>query len=275
MPASAGRAGAGAGPGSERPRPRRGDAVKREWIHGLHPVEAVLRHAPERVCRLAVAEGRKDERLAQLLALADAMGIATESLDRRRLERLLGEGAVHQGVAAEIRPATPGDERSLATHLDRLQEPPLLLILDGVQDPHNLGACLRSADAAGAHGLIVPKDRSARLTPAARKAASGAAEMLPFFRVTNLARTLAMLRERGIWLHGLDVRGQDLLFSADLSGPIGLVLGAEGRGMRRLTREACDALHRLPMRGSVGSLNVSAACAVALYEALRQRLPAA
>ncbi|RMG31515.1 MAG: 23S rRNA (guanosine(2251)-2'-O)-methyltransferase RlmB [Gammaproteobacteria bacterium] len=247
--------------------------MRREWVHGLHPVEALLRHHPERVIRLAVAAGRRDGRLERILALADTAGIAVERLERRRLEQRLG-AAVHQGVAAEIRVMPPGDERALEAHLERLEAPPLLVALDGVQDPRNLGACLRSADAAGAQGLILPKDRAVRLTPAARKAASGAAEVLPLFVVTNLARTLGRLRRRGLWVHGLDPAGPSLLYEADLTGPLCLVLGAEGRGMRRLTREACDALHRLPMQGHVESLNVSAATAVALFEALRQRLGA-
>ena len=245
--------------------------MKREWVYGLHVIESLLKHAPERVLRIAVAKGREDSRLQSLIEQARAMGIAVEAVDRDRLSRRLGE-VVHQGVAAEIRSAPPGDERALDARLDALEAPPFLLVLDGVQDPHNLGACLRSADAAGAHGVVVPRDRAARLTPAARKAASGAAETLPLFVVTNLARTLGRLRERGIWLHGLDVRGDSLLFEADLTGPVGLVLGAEGKGMRRLIREACDALHRLPMRGHVESLNVSATAAVALYEAVRQRI---
>ncbi len=240
-------------------------------IHGIHAVMAVLRREPRRIRRLLIARGRRDRRLDELLALAHESGIAVVQAERKALDELTG-GARHQGVVAEASPAQAGDESSLTALLDTLVEEPLLLVLDGVTDPHNLGACLRTADAAGVHAVIVPKDRSAGLTPVVSKVACGAAETVPFIQVTNLARTLKRLQQRGIWLAGLAGEAEQTLYQANLHGPLAVVMGAEGQGLRRLTRETCDFLLRIPMHGLIESLNVSVATGVVLFEALRQRL---
>ncbi|RMD78582.1 MAG: 23S rRNA (guanosine(2251)-2'-O)-methyltransferase RlmB [Gammaproteobacteria bacterium] len=240
---------------------------------GPHAVEALLRRRPREVRQLLLAEAAaRGERGRRLRGLAEAAGVPVALLPRRELDAR-APGLRHQGVLALHRPARPWDEGRLAALLEGLagEAPPLLLVLDGVQDPRNLGACLRSAEAAGAHAVVVPKDRAAGLTPAARKAAAGAAELVPLVQVTNLARSLRALQERGLWLVGLEAGAPRRLFELDLRGPLALVLGAEGRGLRRLTRERCDFLAALPMRGAVGSLNVAVAAGVALYEALRQR----
>lgn len=193
---------------------------------------------------------------------------------RQELDRLAGngpDGLRHQGVLARMQAPAPGNESDLLELLTGLETPPLLLVLDGVQDPRNLGACLRSADAAGVHAVVVPRDRAAELTAVARKTAAGAAESVPLFVVTNLARCLRELRSAGVWLVGLAGEAETDLYQARLTGPLAMVLGAEGSGLRRLTREHCDELLRIPMAGSVESLNVSAATAVCLFEALRQR----
>jgi len=238
---------------------------------GPHAVEALLRRRPADVRRLVLAEPMaRGERGRHLLALAEAAGVPVELAPRRRLDELaLGER--HQGVLARHRPSRPWNEGRLPLLLEALEEPPLLLVLDGVQDPRNLGACLRSAEAAGAHAVVAPRDRAAGLTPAARKAAAGAAELLPLVQVTNLARCLRALQEQGLWLVGLEAGAPRTLYETDLTGPLALVLGGEGRGLRRLTRERCDLLAALPLRGAVASLNVSVAAGIALYEALRQR----
>ena len=241
----------------------------RELAWGLHPVREALQRAPERVLELWALGGRADARMAEVLALADAQGVRCQFVPRETLDGMAG-GGVHQGVVARLAPAAAMDENDLYDLLERLQEPPFLLVLDGVQDPHNLGACLRTADAAGAHAVIVPRDRAAGLTPAARKAAAGAAETVPLVQVVNLARCLRALKDRGIWVAGAEAGGTPA-FQADLSGPLALVLGAEGSGLRRLTREHCDLLLSLPMRGAVESLNVSVAAGILLYLALARR----
>lgn len=240
-----------------------------ELVWGLHAVREALSAAPERVLEVWVLDGRSDQRMEALRMLAREHGIACQPVRRETLDRM-AEGAVHQGVAARVAPAPALDENDLQHLLDSLDGPPLLLVLDGVQDPHNLGACLRSADAAGAHAVIIPRDRAASLTPAARKAAAGAAETMPLVRVVNLARCLRMLKARGIWLIGAEA-GAPSALEADLAGPLALVLGGEGAGLRRLTRETCDLLVSLPMKGRVESLNVSVAAGVLLYQALRGR----
>lgn len=241
----------------------------RELAWGLHTVRELLQRAPERILELWALAGREDARMAEVLELAASQGIKSQPVRRETLDGMAG-GGVHQGVVVRLAPAAALDENDLHELLDRLAEPPLLLVLDGVQDPHNLGACLRTADAAGVHAVIVPKDRAVGLSPAARKAAAGAAETVPLVQVVNLARCLRALKERGIWLAGAQAGGQSAL-TADLSGPLALVLGAEGAGLRRLTREHCDLLLSLPMKGAVESLNVSVAAGVMLFEALRQR----
>lgn len=208
--------------------------------------------------------------MQDVLGAAEKAGVRPQPAARETLDRLSG-GVAHQGIVLRVEPASPLDESDLEGLLSTLDGPPLLLVLDGVQDPHNLGACLRSADGAGVHAVIVPRDRACGLTPAARKVASGAAESVPLVQVTNLARTLRGLQQQGIWLVGLAGEAEQELYAVGLDGPLALVLGAEGHGLRRLTRELCDYLVRLPMLGAVDSLNVSVATGVCLYEALRQR----
>jgi 23S rRNA (guanosine2251-2'-O)-methyltransferase len=203
--------------------------------------------------------------------MAREAGITVRQQERDALDKVAG-GANHQGAVALVRAPTARGGHDLDAVLDAVDGPALLLILDGVTDPHNLGACLRSADGAGAHAVIAPKDKAVGLTPVAVKVASGAAESVPFVQVTNLARTLEALKQRGIWLIGTDGEAPATVFETDLRGPVGLVLGSEGKGMRRLTREHCDLLVRLPMQGRVESLNVSVAAGICLYEALRQRI---
>jgi 23S rRNA (guanosine2251-2'-O)-methyltransferase len=240
-----------------------------QLVWGLHSVREVLARSPERVLGLWVLGGRADERMEAVLSLARKEGITCQAVKRDTLDGM-AQGGTHQGVVARLAPAAALDENDLEALLDAVKGPPLLLVLDGVQDPHNVGACLRTADAAGVHAVIVPRDRAAGLTPAARKAAAGAAETVPLVQVVNLARCLRSLKERGIWLVGADAAGGSA-FSADLAGPLALVLGGEGEGLRRLTRETCDFLVSLPMKGSVASLNVSVAAGALLYLALSKR----
>lgn len=240
-----------------------------EKIYGLHAVEALLRHHPKRVKQVWLAEGRGDPRAQVLFELAAQARVSVGQCERREMDAWV-EG-VHQGVVAEVSPSQVWGEAMLDELLDRAEGPPLLLVLDGVTDPHNLGACLRTADAAGALAVIVPKDKSATLNATVRKVACGAAEVIPLVAVTNLARTLEKLQQKGLWIVGTAGEAEQSLYEQDLTGPIVLVMGAEGRGMRRLTREHCDYLVRLPMAGSVSSLNVSVATGVCLFEALRQR----
>ncbi|MFO8023948.1 23S rRNA (guanosine(2251)-2'-O)-methyltransferase RlmB [Thiohalophilus sp.] len=244
--------------------------AEKHLIFGLHAVEAAVKRDSEHIERVYLEQARRDERARQLEGQIRAAGVALERVKRQVLDDLT-DGQRHQGVVAEATLPGPGDERQLARLLDELSEPPLLLVLDGVQDPHNLGACLRTADAAGVQAVIAPKDRACGLTSTVRKVASGAAEIVPFIQVTNLARTLRELRERGIWLVGTDLSAESDLYQADLAGPLALIMGAEEKGLRRLTREHCDQLVRLPMVGTVQSLNVSVSTGICLYEARRQR----
>jgi 23S rRNA (guanosine2251-2'-O)-methyltransferase len=244
-------------------------------IFGWHAVGALVARQPERILKLIVQKGRDDERAAVLLRTAAQSGICVETRASRDLDHLVA-GAAHQGIIAELHPSAVLGEGALDDILDKLvserpNEPPFILILDGVQDPHNLGACLRTADAAGVHAVVVPRDRAAGLSATVRKVASGAADVVPLVQVVNLSRTLKWLKERGIWLVGTDDAAKGGLHGAQLSGPLGVVMGAEGTGMRRLTREHCDLLVSIPMAGIVESLNVSVATGVMLYEALRQR----
>ncbi|MCG6577770.1 23S rRNA (guanosine(2251)-2'-O)-methyltransferase RlmB [Pseudomonas sp. AF32] len=240
-----------------------------EKIYGVHAVEALLRHHPKRVKQIWLAEGRSEPRVQTLVELANENRVAIGQAERREMDAWV-EG-VHQGVVAEVSPSQVWGEAMLDELLDRTEGAPLLLVLDGVTDPHNLGACLRSADAAGALAVIVPKDKSATLTPVVRKVACGAAEVIPLVAVTNLARTLEKLQQRGLWVVGTAGEAEVSLYDQDLTGPTILIMGAEGKGMRRLTREHCDYLVKLPMAGSVSSLNVSVATGVCLFEAMRQR----
>jgi 23S rRNA (guanosine2251-2'-O)-methyltransferase len=238
---------------------------------GIHSVASALDKAPQQVRLVTVAEECSNPRVHELVQQARKAGIRVETGSRSMLDRS-SEDQRHQDIIAQFEAANVGAEKDLDRILDAIEGDPLVLILDGVQDPHNLGACLRTAEAAGAGLVILPKDRSAGLTPVARRAASGAAEVLPIIFATNLARVLRALKDRGIWLAGTtDSAGQGL-YETDLSGPLGLIMGSEGKGMRRLTAELCDYQLRIPMQGTVNSLNVSVATAVCLYEVVRQRL---
>lgn len=240
-----------------------------ELIFGIHSVAAALeRHGG--VMAVWLDQGRRDRALEHIRGAARAAGVPVHDVPRRELDRMQ-PGVRHQGVVARLAPAAGLGERDLPGLLANAAGAPFLLVLDGVQDPHNLGACLRSADAAGVHGVIVPKDRAVGLTATVRKVASGAAETVPLVTVTNLARALGQLQEAGVWVVGLAGEADQSLYDLDLTGPLALVLGAEGKGLRRLTRERCDFLARLPMAGTVESLNVSVAAGVALFEAVRQR----
>lgn len=242
-----------------------------ETAYGIHAVDVILRRSPERIISLSIQSDRNDKRIQGLLSLAQNQGVAVDRVSKADLDEMVSER--HQGVVAVIKPrkADGGvSERDLSSYLKGI-DCPLVLVLDGVTDPHNLGACLRSADAAGVAAVIVPKDNSAELNAVARKVASGAADVIPLVRVTNLARTLRSLKELGIWIVGTTGEADTLVYDQDLSIPTALVMGAEGPGMRRLTTEACDFLVKLPMAGDVSSLNVSVATGVCLFEAVRQR----
>jgi len=236
---------------------------------GFHAVVSRLRQRPESVREIYVDAERSDARTRSLRETAKRLNVRVIAVDAARLAGIAGGGR-HQGIVAQA------DELKMPQFiedvLEGLDEPPLLLILDGVQDPHNLGACLRVADGAGAHAVIAPKDRSVGLTTAAIKVASGAAESVPYIVVTNLARTLRDLKERNVWLVGADDAAKESIYQARLDGALGLVLGAEGEGLRRLTKETCDTLVSIPMLGAVESLNVSVASGICLYEARRRRL---
>jgi 23S rRNA (guanosine2251-2'-O)-methyltransferase len=241
-----------------------------EVVFGLHAVRTLLQQRPERASLVLLQKGREDARVSGLVQFAQAAGVKVEWRDATELDKLAG-GERHQGAIVQIQAVGPLGEGALDELLDRLTAPPLLLVLDAVQDPHNLGACLRTADATGVNAVIVPRDRAAGLSPVVRKVASGAAETVPLIQVVNLARTLRWLKERNVWVIGTDDQAEKSLYQSELTGPLALVLGAEGAGLRRLTREHCDALVSIPMRGVVESLNVSVASGVVLYEALRQR----
>ncbi|WP_296271171.1 23S rRNA (guanosine(2251)-2'-O)-methyltransferase RlmB [Pseudomonas sp. UBA6323] len=240
-----------------------------EKVYGVHAVEALLRHHPKRVKQLWLAESRQAPRIQQMLELAAQHRVPVGHKERQELDEW-AEG-VHQGVVAEVSPSQVWGENMLDELLERSEGVPLLLVLDGVTDPHNLGACLRTADAAGALAVVVPKDKSATLNATVRKVACGAAEVIPLVAVTNLARTLEKLQKKGLWVVGTAGEAEQELYQLDMTGPTVLVMGAEGKGMRRLTREHCDYLVKLPMGGSVSSLNVSVATGVCLFEAVRQR----
>jgi 23S rRNA (guanosine2251-2'-O)-methyltransferase len=237
-------------------------------LYGFHAVGVRLKTAPQSILEIYFDSSRRDARMRQFLERAREAGVRLIEADGLRLSRLAGSHG-HQGVCARVEPLAPA--RSLDELLDGLQEPALLLVLDGVTDPHNLGACLRVADGAGAHAVIAPKDHAVGINATVAKVASGAAETVPYFMVTNLARTLGELKERQIWCVGTSGDAPRVLYEADLKGPLALVLGAEGSGLRQLTRKTCDELVRIPMKGAVESLNVSVASGVCLYEALRQR----
>jgi 23S rRNA (guanosine2251-2'-O)-methyltransferase len=236
-------------------------------VFGFHAVLARLRADPRSVLEIYLDETRQDGRVRDLVAVAERAGVRLMRVPTKRLDGFYGGGR-HQGVVARV------EVKSAGENLDEILESvpdPMLLILDGVTDPHNLGACLRVANAAGVHAVVAPKDRAVGITPAVSKVASGAAESTPYLMVTNLARTLAEIKERNIWVVGADERADKTLYEADLPGSIAWVLGAEGEGMRRLTRESCDMLVRIPMGGDVESLNVSVSAGICLFESVRRR----
>ncbi|WP_025821568.1 23S rRNA (guanosine(2251)-2'-O)-methyltransferase RlmB [Shewanella marina] len=243
---------------------------KNDIVFGIHAVEALLNNAPERILEMWLLQGRQDDRLMPIINAARDFGVSAQQASRKTLDDK-ADSSQHQGVVVRVKAAKQLNE----SHLDALlakTDVPFLLILDGVTDPHNLGACLRNADAAGVQGVIVPKDNSVGLTPVVSKVACGAAETVPLFQVTNLARTMRHLQEKGVWIIGTAGEADCNLYQADLKGPLAIAMGAEGKGLRRLTREGCDTLVSIPMSGSVSSLNVSVATGICLFEAVRQRL---
>jgi len=244
-----------------------------EVVLGIHAVQALIERSPERFIEMWLLKGRDDERLQPIINLARKYKIPVQLVHRKVLDDK-SDGEQHQGVVARVTPGKTYTEADIDDILSAAKDQgnaPFLLILDGVTDPHNLGACLRNADAAGVQAIIVPKDKAARITATVRKVAVGAAETVPLVQVTNLARTMKQLQDIGVWLIGTAGETDTNLYDVKLDGPMALVMGAEGKGMRRLTREHCDQLVKLPMAGSVSSLNVSVATGICLFEIVRQR----
>jgi 23S rRNA (guanosine2251-2'-O)-methyltransferase len=241
-----------------------------ELMFGIHSIEAALTHDPKNITELYFEADSQNARIKELSDRARDLGLKPHSRPREALDRMTG-GARHQGAVARYNTPPPRSENELYALVEKEEKNTLLLILDGVTDPHNLGACLRSAEAAGVTAVVVPKDKAAGITPTVRRASAGAADRIAFFAVTNLARTLKLLKDRGVWLVGLAGDVEQDFYALDLKGAMAIVVGSEGEGMRRLTRESCDFVVHIPMRGSVESLNVSVATGVALFEALRQR----
>jgi len=239
-------------------------------IVGLHAAQSALEHTPDKLTAAWLDAGRLDAKLTRVKQQLEAAGVNVQLANRKELERL-AEGRNHQGVILEVAMAQELGESDLRDALANLTGQAFFLILDHVQDPHNLGACLRSADAAGVHGVIITKDQAVGITPTVAKVASGAAETVPLYKVTNLARALGWLKDAGLWIVGAAGEAEKTIYQTDLNLPLGLVMGAEEKGMRRLTREHCDFLVKIPMRGQVESLNVSVATGVVLFEAVRQR----
>ena len=239
-------------------------------IFGYHSVMSALSNTPKHVVCVYLQSKKQDEHSQEVAELAQMHNIPVKYLSRERLGEMVYHGN-HQGIVAEVTRTSEYTEEDLEVILDKIEVPPLLLILDGVQDPHNLGACLRTANAAGVHAVIAPKDRACGLTPTVYKVASGAVEVTPFIQVTNLARTIRMLKEKNIWIYGAAEEGAQDLYQIDLKGPVAMVLGAEGEGIRRLTRDLCDFVIKIPMSGVVPNLNVSVATGVCLFEVVRQR----
>ncbi len=244
--------------------------MSKSIICGVHAVESALRNDTENLGQIWLDKRSRNDRLKKLEKMAEENGMRVFLIDEDKLDKMAGNNR-HQGIVAEYYKLKAWTENDFYDMLDGMTDPPFLLVLDGVTDPHNLGACLRTAEGAGVHAVIAPKDNAASITPTVRKVASGAAEIIPFIPVTNLARTLETLKSRGIWLTGTSDKAKQTLYQADLKGPMALVMGAEGAGIRRLTEESCDYLISIPMAGQVSSLNVSVATGVCLYEALRQR----
>jgi len=241
-----------------------------ELLFGIHSIDAALTHDPTNILELYFEANSENPRVRELSDRARELGLKPHARDKAALDRMTG-GARHQGAVARYRAPPPRSESDLAALVEQAGSGALLLVLDGITDPHNLGACLRSAEAAGVTAVIAPKDKAAGITPTVRTASAGAADRIAFFAVTNLARTLKSLKQQGVWLAGLAGDASEDFYRLDLKGPLAIVMGSEGEGMRRLTRESCDYLAHIPMRGSIESLNVSVATGVALFEALRQR----
>ncbi|MBC6428055.1 MAG: 23S rRNA (guanosine(2251)-2'-O)-methyltransferase RlmB [Cellvibrionales bacterium] len=246
------------------------NAAAGDPLFGFHAVQSLLKTRPENALELLVCKGRRDQRLQKTIALAERNQVPVLRLTRAELDRYAAWER-HQGCVLKASKARIYDERWVLEYLATLEQPPLVLVLDGLTDPHNLGACLRSADAAGAHAVIAPRDKSVGLTPVVRKVSCGAAERLPFVLVTNLCRVLEKLRQAGLWVLGAASDAEQTLCEVDLRPPSVIVMGSEERGLRRLTREHCDHLARIPMQGATESLNVSVATGILLFEAVRQR----
>lgn len=244
--------------------------MSESWIVGINPVEGALSNDASRVRELLVEQGQRNARVQELAARAKTLNIPVHHRPREQLDKLAGE-ARHQGIVARYEAPPMGGENDIAALLEAAGTEALVLVLDGVTDPHNLGACLRSAAAAKATMVIVPKDRAVGLTPVVRRASAGGADRVPLIAATNLARALRTLKDAGVWITGLAGDTDTSIYSIDMKGPVALVLGSEGEGMRRLTRETCDFVAKIPMPGVMESLNVSVAAGVVLFEALRQR----
>ena len=239
-------------------------------ITGIHAVESALKNDADNITQVWIAENKRNQRVKELIHHAQKRGLIAHRADMKMLDKL-AKTRQHQGVVAEYNAPASSTEDDLLTLLEALDSTPLLLVLDGVTDPHNLGACLRTADAAGVHAVIAPKDNAVGLTPAARKVASGAAETIPFVQVTNLVRTMEKIKQMGVWFIGTSDKATGDLYQQNFKTPTAIVMGAEGKGLRRLTEEHCDELIAIPMAGQVSSLNVSVATGVCLYEVVRQR----
>ncbi|MGH8560037.1 MAG: 23S rRNA (guanosine(2251)-2'-O)-methyltransferase RlmB [Methylococcales bacterium] len=239
-------------------------------LGGIHTVRSALEYNPKKITRAWLDPHRRDQRIREIEQMIIAAGIPLQTVDRKSLDSMLKESN-HQGVVIEIQLPEEKTGKDLFKMIEKSTDVPFYLVLDQVQDPYNLGACLRTAEATGVHGIVAPKDQSAGITPTVCKVASGAAEFVPFYRVTNLSRTLQQMKQAGVWIIGAGGQFDQSAFKTDLSGPLALVIGAEGHGLRRLTREHCDLLVSLPMAGKVESLNLSVAAGVLLYEAVRQR----
>lgn len=245
--------------------------MREDLIYGIHAVQQLLNSKPEQFLELHILDTQDNASLLSLVSIAKTLGLVVNKVSKKQLDQWL-PNSNHQGVAAKIRPQALLTEDDFSALLDACQKPPLFLVLDGVQDPHNLGACLRTADAVGVTAVVIPKDRATGLTPVVRKVASGAAETVPVVQVTNLVRALEELKKLGVWMMGTSLQATQSLYQVDLKGSVAIVLGREGSGLRRLTEEHCDILMQIPMFGVVESLNVSVAAGVCLYEATRQRL---
>lgn len=244
--------------------------MKLTKLFGIHAVQAALDYSPKKINKAWIDTQRQDKRLMQIIDDLLSLGIEPEKTDRKKLDRF-AEGKNHQGIVIEVEMPAELSESDLKQAVESLTGSALLLVLDNVQDPHNLGACLRTADATGVQGVIITKDNATGITPTVCKVASGAAETVPVYQVTNLSRTLRWLKDQGIWIMGAAGAATQTVYQTDLTVPLAVVVGAEGKGLRRLTQEQCDFLVKLPMLGQVESLNLSVATGVLLYEAVRQR----